>query len=102
MRKFLMAIPLAAALTFGGCATTGTNIDIIAAVQAATVQACKFLPTAQTVADIFAAGNPLLVTASAVAVAICAAVSPQALAAKKRGGAAPTVAGVVVHGKFVR
>lgn len=101
MRKFLMAAPLAAMLALGGCATTPTNpADFIKFVQEATVNTCAFLPFATTVANIIAAGNPALQTATEIATAICAAVVPPQGLAKRRG--VPTVSGVEIHGRFVR
>ncbi len=107
MRTTLLTLPLLAALTLGGCATNAGGGFDISAVQNATVAACRFLPTASTVANIIAAGNPLLATAEAIAAAICAAVLPTAPAPlppvlARRGVVVPTVNGVVIHGTFVR
>ena len=97
-RKFLLATPVAAALVLGGCATTATSAAIIQ-IQNYAVLACGFLPTVTTVANIIANGNPILQTATDIANAICAAVTPKAA---RRGAVLPTVNGVVVHGRFVR
>jgi hypothetical protein len=104
LRKILLAAPLVGLLSLGGCATTGTNVNaVIEQVRQVAVATCGFLPTVETVAAIISAGNPLVSGASAVANAICAAVaSIPPRTAGRRGGAVPTVAGVVVHGRFVR
>lgn len=101
---------LLAALTLGGCATTGGTGDInavIAAVQSATVAGCKFLPTINTVASLLAAGNAIVQTVDSVASAICAAVQPAVVNPQLRRAlnkTAPTpivINGVVIHGRFV-
>ena len=103
MRKSLLALPLIAAFMLSGCATPGTtNTDIIKAVREAAVAACGFLPTISTVAEIIASGNPIVATASGIANAICAAVTALPPLATRKGSAPPTVAGVVIHGRFVR
>jgi len=108
LRKALLAVPLVGLLSLGGCATTGSNVSenvsaVIEQVRQVAVATCGFLPTVETVAAIISAGNPLVSGASAIATAICAAVSSiPPRTAGKRGGAVPTVAGVVVHGRFVR
>lgn len=98
MKKFL----LLTGLLLGGCsaAQQQTETQIIAAVQQQAVLACSFLPTASTVAGILAAGNPALTAASAVAQAICAAVS--VTSARVGTASPPVVAGVVIHGKFTK
>ncbi len=96
MKKLHIAAALAAAITIGGCASGGGSS--VSSIQQAAVIACGFLPTAKTVADILAAGNALVSTVDAVASAICAAVGTKNA---RRGGGVPTVAGVVIHGKFV-
>ena len=104
LRRILLAAPLIGLLSLGGCATTGSNVNaIVEQVRQVAVATCGFLPTVATVVDIIAAGNPLISGASAIASAICAAVnSIPPRTAGRRGGAVPTVAGVVVHGRFVR
>ena len=103
IRKLFFAAPVAAALALSGCATGGvtpaTVTTTITAVQQAAVLACGFLPTAATVASILSGGNPLVSTASAIAQAICTAVTAKAF---RRGGPAPMVGNVVVHGRFVK
>lgn len=97
MKKLLLAAALSTSIALGGCASGGSTGNV-SSIQQAAVLACGFLPTAQTVADILAAGNSLISTVSAVAQAICAAVGTKGV---RKGGAAPTVNGVVIHGKFV-
>jgi len=91
-----VSLLLASALAIGACSTTGK--PSIADAQAAAVKACSFLPTANTVANIIAAGSPALGTASAIADAICAAIAPKAGA----GAGRPTVAGVPIDGQRVQ
>jgi hypothetical protein len=107
MRKL---IPVFFALALAGCAAnssvvTPTNLVTFEQdVQAAAVAACGFLPTAETVAGIIATGNPIVTTAGAVANAICFAVAPAKAAhlAGRQMAVIPSVAGVIIHGKFVR
>jgi hypothetical protein len=76
--------------------------DEIDTVQRLTVQCCGFLPTVGTVASIVTAGNPTVLTATAVATAICSAVSPTKTAQGLLSmDGPPTVNGVVVEGGFV-
>lgn len=95
MRKFLFAAPLA--LVISGCSTTPANVQsVIAQVQQAAIVACGFLPTAATVAAILSGGASTAVTD--IAQLICTAVTTKGV----RRGTAPTVNGVVIHGRFVR
>ena len=103
--SIIRVLPLLGTLLVAGCGSftnpfNGQTVTITPAdVQAAAVQACGFLPTAATVAGILTA-SPYLATATAVASAICAAVTPTK-SASKLGAAVPMVNGVVVHGKWV-
>jgi hypothetical protein len=103
IRKLFFAAPVAAALVLSGCAgggvTPATVSATISQVQQAAVLACGFLPTAATVASILSGGNPLVTTAAGIAQAICTAVTAKAV---RRGGPAPSVGGVVIHGRFVK
>jgi hypothetical protein len=96
MRKLLATIVLVGGLS--GCATTSTipRIDV-EEVRLIAVQVCGFLPLVESVAEIIAAGNPALATGSAVANAICAAVTR----ASAIRGVIPVVNGVPVKGRFV-
>lgn len=82
---------------------THANVtEEIQAVQDLTVKACSFLPTAATVGNIIAAGNPQLLTATAIATAVCTAVSSRANSTVMGLVAAePMVAGVKIEGTFV-
>lgn len=103
MRKILLSGALAAGFILSGCATTGTDQKaFIEQVRQAAVAVCGFLPTAQTVGSIILAGNPAFVTASAIANAICAAVTAPEVKALGPRRAPPVVAGVVIHGEFIR
>jgi len=121
IKKALAASTVAVGLVLGGCQSTSTGggisdpSGIIAQVQALARGACRFVPTAATVAEILAAGNPAVSTASAVAGAVCAAVQSSAPTVASRAvgalaavAAAPTticvsrkVAGVTVCGERV-
>lgn len=101
-RSWLYATPLVCFLALGGCATTGGIVaPTIASVQAAAVAACSFLPTVATVASIIAAGNPAVITAGAIAEAICSALAASKSSARKRA-TVPVVGNVVIHGTYVR
>jgi hypothetical protein len=87
MKMQLAAGLLAGSLAMSGCASNGQfdpslfNEDIataIAAVQAATRAACGVVPVASQIAQIIAAQDPALATASAIAGVVCAAVAVQA------------------------
>lgn len=80
---------------------TGPSFDEdVESVRLLTVRLCGFLPTASTVTNIIAVGSPALLTATAIASAICVAVSSR----KSSMGLAElpvTVGGVVIEGDFV-
>lgn len=96
-----MRAALAVALAIYTLAATGCQPapgqTTVQQVQAAAVAACAFLPTATTVASLIASNNPTLNTASAIAAAICAAVTAKSA---PLGGSGPVVAGVPVKGQF--
>ena len=79
--------------------------DRIKEVQKATVAVCRFLPTVTTVTNLLALQNPGLLTAQAIAVAICTAIRNQPLSTLaslgEEGQPKPTVQGVVIEGEFV-
>lgn len=113
MRKLLLSAAVAGTL-LGSCTTTGqfSPAILVADVQQDAIAICSFLPTVSTVANIIAAGNPLLTTAEAVAQAICSAVTaapvvaPPVAGARRRAARSgpvgtPTVAGVVIKGNFI-
>lgn len=96
MTKMMLTIAAVGALALGGCDKTTGKLDLTGA-QNLAVQICGFLPTAQTVANIFASGSPALDTAGEVANAIC-----QAVNTPRATGQKPVVAGVVVEGSRVK
>jgi hypothetical protein len=102
LRRLILAAPLVGILSLSGCATTGSNGQVIDQVRQVAVVTCGFLPTVETVAAIISAGNPLISGVSTIASAICAAVTALPPVQLRRGAAPPTVAGVVIHGRFVR
>jgi hypothetical protein len=71
---------------------------VVTQVQQTTASACAFVPTAETVAGIFFSGNAAYQTATAIADAVCRAVSNKSV---RRGAGPPKVAGVVVKGHSV-
>lgn len=94
MKKMLMVMALAPTLLFGGCATTGTGgltqdqiNAFVAQIQAYTVAACSFQPTAATVATLIGAFAPGAATVigivNSIGDAICKA--PVTASAVKRG-----------------
>lgn len=111
MRKYLSALSFVGAIALAGCATTSTptsTADIITAVQNDAVLACKFLPTAATVAEIVSSAVPgaanATTMASQLAAQICAAVTAAVptSGARRRSAIAPMVNGVVIHGRWVK
>lgn len=115
MKRLITCFALLGALMLGGCATLpsgargidpalASQIDAqIKAVQDAAVAACRFLPTAQTVASIASTFLPGATAgvgiANQIATAICGAVTKKAL---NRSAPAPRVNGVLVRGTFIR
>jgi hypothetical protein len=97
MKKFLL-LPCIFLMTTG-CNFSSTNtsvIDIANEVQSITSEACQFLPTVKSIADIVAANNAALATANQIAVAICAEVKKPG--ASLESNPAYTVGGVKVLG----
>ena len=97
--KKLFLIPLFS-LALSGCATLPQVTTTIGAVQQAAVIACGFLPTVSTVAGILSGGNAAVLTAEAIATAICSAVHPAQ--SGRLGARRMTVNGVPIRGRFVR
>lgn len=89
--KTLLAFLLFIALT--GCVQTLP--EQVASVQAATSKACKYVPTASSVASVLTAANPAVIGVSAVANAICAAMTTKVSALV---GECPKVNDVCVDG----
>lgn len=116
-RRHIILCSLALTLALGGCATingkptsvipgapapvtvSDKTAEVIAQTQAIAKQVCAFLPTASTVAAIFAAGNPVLSTASGIAEAICAAISNKS---SVYGTGGPSVEGVRIKGRRLK
>lgn len=105
MRKTFLILPVLLVLT--GCAGMPDPAiqqrinDTIAQIQGITASVCRFLPTAQTVANILATFTGTTATvdiANAIANSICGAVTAKAA---RPGGAPPTVRGVIIHGDRV-
>jgi hypothetical protein len=96
IRLIIMLLPL----LLLGCGT-GSLDSQVKDVQAAAVKACGFLPTASSVAAILSAGNPAVTGVTAVATAICAAVTKVAPQARGLEQECPRVNGVCVEGEFV-
>lgn len=87
----IAAAGMCLSLTACGPHEAAATVDSI---QKATVAACGFLPTAQTILSIFSS-NQSVATASAIAEGICKAVT-------KSGGGNWVYNGVPVEGRFVR
>lgn len=78
MRKTLLASIAALSFLAAGCnATTTLTKEQIASIQAITVAACGFLPTAVTIAGVVSGNASVIVPASQVASLICNAVTKQ-------------------------
>ena len=75
MKKILTILPVVGLMTLGACSSTAnsTLVNIIDNVQTAAVIACKFEPTAATIAAILTANSSA--TAAQVAALICGAVN---------------------------
>jgi len=103
MRRTIMSLPLLGLLALTSCATTPTDpASVVEKIQQTAVAVCGFLPFAKTVADILAAGNPLVSSVDSVATAICNAVvaDRSARARGLRRGRGAMVNGVVIHGRW--
>ncbi len=91
MRKTLTACVLAAAIGLSGCVTTGNNQldNLVAQVQLAAVNLCRFEPTIATVVSILNAQAGA--TIDGIARQICAAVEvPAAALSVRASGAKPS------------
>lgn len=110
MRKILIPVTLAASLA--GCVTAGDITTIITQVQNATVQACGFLPAAESVASAIAvmfggpAGGVIVADVEQAAQAICSAVAtqpqPKSLSLRTKRQITVVVRGIPIKGHFVR
>lgn len=95
MRKALTIGLLASYLMVSGCATLNQQTaNFLAQVQSFTAQACKFIPTIDTILAIFNAG--IATTVGTIATTVCAAVPPVATvryrALPRAGTGAPAMA----------
>ena len=107
MRKFLAAAAITGTVVLAGCDTTSTAANLSAAVAqviAYTKQACGYVPTATTAANILISfvpgGGAVALAVESAANAICASVTAKSARFGKHG--APMVNGIVVKGHFVR
>lgn len=99
MKKLLIVSVL---FLLAGCAGTPNNGGV-KEVQDMAAKICRFVPTFQTVTDIFLSGSAVASTALSVASAICNAVTINPLAdGPGAKNYKPTVAGVRVKGSFIK
>ena len=105
MRIRIFAALALLSLSLSACATgpDGKIIppkpaDVISTIRQIAVNACGFLPLAETVRDILASGQ--YTAPAAIAEAICTSV--RSATAVRGQVSRPTVAGVAVKGRFVR
>lgn len=102
MRKTLLTLATVGALALSGCNSSSLTLteEQLATIQALTQTACGFLPTAVTIANIASGSNPVVVPASEIAGAICAAVATQSV--NRTAGVEKTAQVVVkINGKEV-
>lgn len=100
MSKLLI---LCAAFALAACSQAAT-VAFINAAQVKAQQGCNFIPTAQTIADIFAKGDPTVTSIEGMAKTLCDVVAP--VKANAPLGLLAThpaeVSGVPVQGTFVK
>ncbi len=115
MRRALFTLAALASICLSGCATVPGSgggailtAAYIAEIQATVRSACGYLPTANTIAQLFASSSRFA-NAIAIANAICSAMTPPApplgimsRSTAPRRVAAPLVNGVRIRGQFVR
>jgi len=94
MKRFV-ALPLVAGLAACSPTQTADATKLVDAVQKAAVVACKFVPTATTIANIVSAGSATV--PGQIADTICAAVSTTSIV--QAAVSAPPV--VVINGKTI-
>lgn len=100
---FRLLVVAAAVLVLAGCSVTRQQADAkVKDVQDATARVCSFIPTVQTVLDIFLSKSNVYQSAGAIAGAICTAVTTNPMSEGPGGRQPPKVNGVVVRGWFVR
>ena len=95
VKSTLLATPLALTIFLGGCTQTG-SIDLaafITQVQQAVTTACGvakiIVPTAKTIADLLAGGDPIVKTVEGMVDLIVASVCPDTPQGKLRAPRAP-------------
>jgi hypothetical protein len=76
MRKLLLVAAAAAVVGLSGCTTPFNPATFAAQVQAETQKLCGYVPTAETITNLFATGVPGVQLAETLANAICGAVGP--------------------------
>ena len=94
-------------VSLAGCNLTqasAVTAQFIDSVQTATIIACKFVPTAATIANIISAGSATV--PSQIANAICSAVTAAPAPGAKLGAPEPSIVvngqTITISGKFVR
>ncbi len=104
MKRTLIMAGLAASLA--GCASVPGSLPTqggIKDIQNAAAQICRFVPTAQTVANILLSGNMTVSTVLGIATSICNAVTINPLAdGPGAKNYKPHVNGVLVRGTFIK
>lgn len=105
MRRHLIALATAAALSLGGCGTWGgggavEDNRLIVAAKALTTTLCNYVPTTATVRELFQ--NGYATTAAAIANLICDAVRPLLTGARRAGKGPPKVGNVVIRGYWAK
>lgn len=104
MRKYLIALTAAAALSLAGCGTFGggggtvADSKFVVAVKAFTTTACGYVPTTATVKELFE--NGYATTVAALANLICDAVRPLQTGARRAG--LPKVGNVTIRGYWAK
>lgn len=114
IKRLILAGAIMSMTALAGCVNIpGVTMPTVAQVQEATIQACKFVPTATTVSSIIAAatagpaGSAIAVTAGSVAQSVCAALeNAPKLGASRLGVHVPVVTvngkNIPVYGSYVK
>src|SRR5262245_20699144 len=97
-RTAVLGLALAGCVTSAGCGAGQlfTPPTSVADVQADAVKVCSYLPSAETIVAIIGLNDPTLSTATAIADAICGAITSRSA----RAGGVPRVKGVRIKGQF--
>lgn len=99
MKMNLVGLGLVTSVLLAGCQTSG--VVLVSDVQREATAICGYLPLAQVVKAIIGKHNANLDSVFSIASAICGAVVPKPSFGLAKANV-PTVAGVVIRGKFVR